>query len=81
MFQTGTAKVKAIIVGDNGIVMVNRPESIAENSLDLIGTPEEEDKITVITRPIVSKKYVPKPKKKKVKTKIPIQMGSKKKKK
>ncbi len=80
MFQNGTAKVKAIIVGDNGIVMINRPESIAENSLDLIGTPEKEDKITVITRPMVSKKYVPKPKKKKIKATIPIQIGSKKKK-
>ena len=80
MFKTGTAKVKVMVVGDNGIVMINRPESIIENSTELIGPPEEEDKITVITPPIVSKKYTPKPKKKKSKTKTPIQLGVKKKK-
>jgi rare lipoprotein A len=80
MFKTGTAKVKVMVVGDNGIVMINRPESIIENSTELIGPPEEEDKITVITPPIVSKKYTPKPKKKKSKTKTPFQLGVKKKK-
>lgn len=80
MFKNGTAKVKAMVIGDNGIVMINRPKSIIENSTDQIGPPEEEDKITVITPPIVSKKYIPKPKKKKSKTKTPIQLGVKKKK-
>ena len=60
--------------------MINRSKSIIENSTDQIGPPEEEDKITVITPPIVSKKYIPKPKKKKSKTKTPIQLGVKKKK-
>ncbi|WP_064196171.1 MULTISPECIES: septal ring lytic transglycosylase RlpA family protein [Emticicia] len=66
MFQSGTAKVKAMVVGDNGVVIITRPESIIENSMNLVG-PEEENKIAVINPPNVLKKTVPKPKKKAVK--------------
>lgn len=81
MFSSGIAKVKAMVVGDNGMVMITRPESIIENSMELIGPPEEEDKITVITPPIVAKKNIPKPAKKKPKKKTPAKSGVKKKKK
>ncbi len=81
MFSSGTAKVKAMVVGDNGMVMITRPESIIENSMELIGPPEEEDKITVITPPIVAKKTTPKPVKKKPKKKTSAKSGVKKKKK
>lgn len=62
MFGSGTAKVKAMVVGDNGVVMITRPEAIIENSMELVGPPEE-DKITVIKPPIIAKKS-PAPKKK-----------------
>lgn len=80
MFKSGTAKVKVMVVGDNGIVMITRPESIIENSMELIGPPEE-DKITIITPPIVAKKSKPKPVKKKPKKKTPTKSSVKKKKK
>lgn len=80
MFRSGTAKVKVMVVGDNRMVMITRPESIIENSMELIGPPEE-DKITVIKPPIVAKKNTPKPAKKKPKKKTPAKSGVKKKKK
>ena len=80
MIGSGIAKVKATVVGDNGTVMITRPESIIENSMELIGPPEE-DKITVIKPPIVAKKSKPKPVKKKSKKKTPAKSGIKKKKK
>lgn len=83
MFRSGTAKVKAMVVGDNGMVVITRPESIIENSMEMIGPPEEEDKITVITPPIVAKKKPVKPKsvKKKPKKKMPTKSSVKTKKK
>ncbi len=83
MFKSGIAKVKAMVVGDNGMVVITRPESIIENSLEMIGPPEEEDKITVITPPIVAKKKTVKPKsvKKKPKKKTPTKSSVKTKKK
>lgn len=79
MFQSGTIKVKAIVVGDNGIVIIRRPESIIENSTELISPLNEEDKIRVITPPIVAKKYIPKPKKKKSSKKTLTKSRAKKK--
>ncbi|GGD60854.1 hypothetical protein GCM10011514_26060 [Emticicia aquatilis] len=64
MFGSGTAKVKAMVVGDNGVTMITRPESIIENSMELVGPPEEEE-ITVIKPPIVAKKSPTKAPKKK----------------
>ncbi len=83
MFSSGTAKVKTMVVGDNGMIIITRPESIIENSMVLIGSPEEDNKITVITPPIVAKKNTPKPvkKKSKKKKKTPAKSGVKKKKK
>lgn len=80
MFKSGIARVKVIVVGDNGTVMITRPESIIENSMELIGPPEE-DKITVVKPPVVAKKNKPKPKsvKKKPKKKTPTKSGVKKK--
>lgn len=78
MFKSGIAKVKAMVVGDNGTIMITRPESIIENSMELIGPPEE-DKITVVSTPIVAKKSKPKPVKKTVKKKTPPKSGVKKK--
>ena len=80
MFGSGTAKVKATVVGDNGTVIITRPESIIENSMELIGPPDE-DKITVITPPIVAKKKPIKAPKKKPKKKISSKSSVKKKKK
>jgi hypothetical protein len=77
MFKSGTAKVKVMVVGDNKTVIISRPESIIEKSTELIGSPIEEDKITVITSPILAKKYIPKPKKKKSNAKKPTQLGAK----
>jgi rare lipoprotein A len=77
MFKSGTAKVKVMVVGDNKTVIISRPESIIEKSTELIGSPKEEDKITVITSPILAKKHIPKPKKKKSNAKKPTQLGAK----
>jgi rare lipoprotein A len=81
MFKTGIAKVRVKIVGDNGIVMINRPETIIEDSTQLIGSSAEEGETTVITSPVLEKKYLPIPTKEKSKTKTPIQLGTKKNKK
>lgn len=80
MFSSGIAKVKATVVGDNGTVMITRTESIIENSMELIGPPEE-DKITVIKPPIVAKKTSKKAPKKKPKKKTSSKSSVKKKKK
>lgn len=81
MFNSGTAKVKTMVVGDNGMIMITRPDSIIENSMELIGPPKEENKMTVITTLNVAKKNTPKPVKKKSKKKTPAKSGVKKKKK
>ncbi|MFY7911334.1 MAG: septal ring lytic transglycosylase RlpA family protein [Emticicia sp.] len=76
MFGSGTARVKAMVVGDNGITMISRPESIIENSMELVGPPEE-DKITVIKPPIVAPKKPAKTPKKKPVTKSKKKVSSK----
>lgn len=76
MFRSGTARVKAMVVGDNGIVMITRPESIIENSMELVGPPEE-NKITVIKPPIIAKKSPAKAPKKKPKKKTSKKVVSK----
>jgi rare lipoprotein A len=64
MFKSGTAKVKVMIVGDHSTIMITRPESIIENSMELVND-ESNDEITVI--PFIpkaaEKKSKPKPKK------------------
>lgn len=45
MFGSGIIKVKATIVGDHSIVYIGRPETVIENSMDLIKEDEEETQI------------------------------------
>ncbi len=47
MFRAGTVKVKVMIVGDHGNVIISRPESIIENSMELVDEADNEDTITV----------------------------------
>ncbi len=45
MFGSGVIKVKVTIVGDHNIVYIGRPESVIENSMELIKEDEEETQI------------------------------------
>ncbi len=45
MFKSGVIKVKVIIVGDHSNVYISRPESVIENSMDLVDNNEEEIQI------------------------------------
>lgn len=40
MFNSGIAKVKVMVVGDNNNVIITRPEAIIENSMELVSNNE-----------------------------------------
>lgn len=43
MFDSGTIKVKVTIVGDNNIVYIGRPESVTENSMELLKDERDDE--------------------------------------
>ena len=47
MFKSGTAKVKVMIVGDHGNVIISRPESIIENSMELFKDDNQAEEAVV----------------------------------
>ena len=43
MFKSGVAKVKVMVVGDNNNVIITRPETIIENSMELVSNNDDEE--------------------------------------